>query len=157
MNTILILNERSFSCCGLLYLRSLLSCSLPNIRNEDFSALNKAQKHVKSFFKITPENDKINFAFCYQDFFAISLLLKYTSIHYLLFRNLKSPLLHIPKEKHLAITRHSIEPFLFLCAGKFLSIKEIPQTPNNKLRRSIFSVLRGKNLFVVKNRFECAS
>lgn len=66
-----------------------IACSSRAPANEDFSALNKPT--CESFFKITPGNDKINFAVrAYRDSFAISLLLKYTLIHYLLFRNLKS-------------------------------------------------------------------
>lgn len=111
MNTILILNERSSSCRGLLCSRKTLSSSTSvSHGNKDFSALNK--RTCESFFKITPENDKINFAFSYQDSFAISLLLKYTLIHYLLFRNLKN-LFSLANtsasKKHLAIIRHSIE------------------------------------------------
>lgn len=57
--------------------------------NKDFSALNK--RTCESFFKITPENDKINFV---PELIAIlspfrSFFSKYTLIHYLLFRKLK--------------------------------------------------------------------
>lgn len=51
-----------------------LLCVPSFFRNEDFSALNK--RTCESFFKITPENDKINFALRYQDSFAISLFIK---------------------------------------------------------------------------------
>lgn len=44
--------------------------------NKDFSALNK--RTCESFLKVTPGNDKINFASSYRDSFAISLLLRFT-------------------------------------------------------------------------------